>query len=50
MDREHLQEAFDEIFDQALIFHGFVDYMRDYDLYVYATADPRTGIAPEHLR
>ncbi|WP_369374454.1 hypothetical protein AB1046_08955 [Promicromonospora sp. Populi] len=50
MDREHLQNSFDEILDQALIFHGFADHMRDYDLYVYATADPRTGISPEHLR
>ena len=24
--------------------------MRDYDVYIYATADPRTGIKPEHLR
>jgi hypothetical protein len=24
--------------------------MRDYDIFVYATADPRTGIEPEHLR
>jgi hypothetical protein len=24
--------------------------MRDYDVFVYATADPRTGIAPQHLR
>lgn len=24
--------------------------MRDYDVYIYATADPRTGIAPQHLR
>jgi hypothetical protein len=22
--------------------------MRDYDVYVYATADPRTGVAPAH--
>ena len=24
--------------------------MRDYELFIYATADPRTGIRPEHLR
>ncbi|WP_435826542.1 YxiG-like protein [Amycolatopsis japonica] len=34
----------------ALVFHGFADYMRDYDVLVYATADPRTGIRPEFLR
>lgn len=42
--------AFDEVFDQAVVFHGFADYMRDYDVIVYATADPRTGIRPEFLR
>jgi hypothetical protein len=26
------------------------EYMRDYDIYIYATADPRTGIQPEHFR
>jgi hypothetical protein len=45
-----IREAFDQVFDQALVFHGFADYMRDYDVFVYTTADPRTGIAPEHLR
>jgi hypothetical protein len=24
--------------------------MRDYDVFIYATADPRTGITPKHLR
>jgi hypothetical protein len=45
-----IQTAFDDVFDQALVFHGFVDYMRDYDVFVYATVDPRTGVAPEYLR
>ena len=50
VDAEEIKRALDEVFDQALVFHGFADYMRDYDLYIYATSDPRTGIAPEHLR
>ena len=50
MHEQQLREAFDEVLDQAIVFHGFADYMRDYDIYIYATADPRTGIAPEHLR
>jgi hypothetical protein len=50
VDMSEIQTAFDAVFDQALVFHGFADYMRDYDVFVYATADPRTGIAPEHLR
>jgi hypothetical protein len=50
MDAAEIQAAFDEVFDQAIVFHGFADYMRDYDVFMYATADPRTGIAPKHLR
>ncbi|GAA0385807.1 hypothetical protein, partial [Acrocarpospora corrugata] len=50
MDPVKLQQALDEVFDQALLHHGFVDYMRDYQLVIYASADPRTGIAPTTLR
>lgn len=50
MDTSEIQAAFDDVFDQAIVFHGFADYMRDYEVFVYATADPRTGIRPEHLR
>ena len=50
MDASQIQAALDDVFDQALIFHGFADYMRDYDVFIYATADPRTGITPQHLR
>lgn len=50
VDIEGIKSALDEAFDQAVLFHGFADYMRDYDVYVYATADPRTGTAPEHRR
>jgi hypothetical protein len=49
VDRSGIKAAFDAVFDQAVMFHGFTDYMRDYDIFVYATADPRTGIAPQHL-
>src|SRR6266702_8489564 len=50
VDRSGIQAAFNDIFDQAIVFHGFADYMRDYEVFIYATADPRTGITPEHLR
>jgi hypothetical protein len=50
VDESQLREAFSDVLDQAVVFHGFSDYLRDYDVYVYATADPRTGINPEHLR
>jgi hypothetical protein len=50
MDPGELRRALDEIFDQALVRHGFVPYMRDYELVVHATADPATGIEPAELR
>ena len=50
MDKAAIAVAFEDIFDQALLFHGFAEHMRDYDLYVYATADPATGIPPTNLR
>ncbi len=50
MNRTEIETAFEDIFDQALLFHGFADYMRDYLLYVQCTADPRTGIEPETVR
>lgn len=50
VDKQQLREAFDKVLDQAVVFHCFADHMRDYDVFVYATADPRTGIPPEHLR
>lgn len=50
MNDEEIARAFEDVFDQALLFHGFAEHMRDYDLYVYTTADPSTGIRPEHLR
>jgi hypothetical protein len=45
-----LGQALDDIFDGALVYHGYSDYMRDYEVIVYVTADPRIGIPPVHLR
>jgi hypothetical protein len=50
VDRQEIVAAFEDVFDQAIVFHGFAAHMRDYDVFIYATADPRTGIPPEHLR
>ncbi len=50
VNTSEIQAAFDDVFDQALVFHGFADYMRDYEVIIYATADPGTGIRPEHLQ
>lgn len=40
----------DELFDSDLVYHGFTRYMRDYELIVFQSTDPRSGIAPRHLR
>lgn len=45
-----LSQALDDIFDGAIVHHGYTDYIRDYEVIVYVTADPRTGIPPIHLR
>jgi hypothetical protein len=50
VDTSEIQAAFDEVFDQAIVFHGFADYMRDYEVFIYAAADPRTGMRPQHRR
>ncbi|MGW9196708.1 YxiG-like protein [Micromonospora chersina] len=50
MEIRQLDRVLDEVFDQAVVYHAYTDYMRDYEVLVYATADPRTGIQPEHLR
>ncbi|MFD8495709.1 hypothetical protein [Amycolatopsis sp. NPDC059657] len=46
MNAEQITAAFEDIFDQALVFHGYTDYMRDYDVIVYA----KSGTESEHLR
>ena len=50
VDSSEIEAAFDDVFDQAVLFHGFADFMRDYEIFIYATADSRTGIPSEHLR
>lgn len=50
MEAATLQQALDDIFDQAIVYHAFTDYLRDYEVIVHAVADPRTGIPPAYLR
>jgi hypothetical protein len=45
-----LRQALDEVFDEALMYHGFTDYMRDYEAIVQLPTAPRTGPAPVHRR
>ncbi|TXK35116.1 hypothetical protein [Nonomuraea sp. C10] len=50
MDVIKLQQALDDLFDQSLLRHGFVDHMRDYQLAILPMPDPRTGTTPAPLR
>ncbi|MGK5642597.1 YxiG-like protein [Streptomyces sp. URMC 126] len=50
MDIAALRQMLDEAFDHAVVHHGYTTYMRDYEVIVYATADPSTGVAPAYLR
>ncbi|MFE5140651.1 hypothetical protein ACFRDV_23700 [Streptomyces fagopyri] len=50
MDIAVLEQMLGETFDHAVVHHGYANYMRDYEVIVYATADPCTDITPSHLR
>ncbi|MBL7497651.1 hypothetical protein I6A84_05305 [Frankia sp. CNm7] len=50
MDVVAIRRALDDVFDQAIVYHAFTDYMRDYEMLVYATSDPRLAVPAEHLR
>ncbi|OSP29001.1 hypothetical protein B7767_40015 [Streptomyces sp. 13-12-16] len=50
MDTAVLEQLLNETFDHAVVHHGYTNHMRDYEVIVYATADPRTGTTPSHLR
>ncbi|CAD5989903.1 hypothetical protein [Agreia sp. COWG] len=50
MNLAEMQEAFDNAFDQSLVFHGFTEYMRDFEMIMQFSADPSTGIPTEHFR
>jgi hypothetical protein len=50
MDRDAMQAALDDISDQALLSHGYVDYIRDYEVRILAVADPRTRVPTTDVR
>ena len=43
MNSEQIHLALDNVFDQAIVFHSFTDYMRDYEVITLSVADPRSG-------
>jgi hypothetical protein len=50
MDVTQLQSLLDELFDRQLMFHGFTNHMRDYELVIFESVDPRSGFLPRHRR
>src|SRR5687767_6933815 len=49
VDVRQIQAAFDDVFDQAVVFHGYANYMRDYEV-LSSLLPISTGIQPQHLR
>lgn len=50
MNYADLAAQLDELFDSWLVHHGFTSYMRDYELIVFQSPDPRSGSTPRYLR
>ncbi|MGA8725201.1 MAG: hypothetical protein WB565_09155 [Acidimicrobiales bacterium] len=50
MTDSELKAALDELFDRQLLFHGYTPFMRDYDLVIYESVDPASGLSPRHRR
>ncbi|MFF7192938.1 hypothetical protein ACFZAM_04430 [Streptomyces sp. NPDC008079] len=50
MDAALLEQLLNDAFDSAVVHHGYTSYMRDYEVIVHMTADPRTGIEPAYVR
>lgn len=45
-----MQRVLGEARGQALVFHGFTDYMRDYDMIVFRMTDAQEGVPARHVR
>lgn len=43
VNADEIEQALDDLFDQALVYHGYTDYMRDYEVIVQGSADPAQG-------
>lgn len=50
MDVAVLEQMLNETFDHAVVHHGYSSYMRDYEVIVHVSADPRTDVEPAYLR
>jgi hypothetical protein len=50
VNADEIAAALEDVSDQAIVFHAYADYMRDYEVITYSVADPRTGIPPTYER
>ena len=50
MDAAGIVRALDDVFDEAIVFHAFTEYLRDYEVIVFVHAPPNSGRKPKHLR
>lgn len=50
VDAAAITRAFEDAFDEAIVFHGYTDYMRDYEVIVCTSTAPGSGFEPQNLR
>lgn len=50
VDVPEITQAFEVAFDQAIVFHGYTAYMRDYEVIVCTVGAPGPGLEPKSLR
>lgn len=52
MTDAEVERLLEEMFDCALIYHGYTKYLRDYEMVIYQSVDPnpKYGLVPRHLR
>ncbi|QNG37719.1 hypothetical protein F1C76_15050 [Geodermatophilaceae bacterium NBWT11] len=49
VDREGIRALLSEVYDHGLLYHAFTPYMRDYELVITASSDPRLGRPIEYI-
>jgi len=47
---EAIQARLEEVSDHAVVFHGYTDYGRDYEVVFYEVDDPASGVDPFLVR
>lgn len=50
MNAEEINAALEDVHDQAIVFHAYTDYMRDYEIITHSVPDPRSGKLPTYKR